>query len=84
MMLSTSIDMRTCALCGYTYDAVGMVCHASCPLSAGCHITCCPNCGYQTPDETRMSVAGALKRTWDAYLEKRAARRDAGSERMEA
>jgi hypothetical protein len=84
IMLNTDVDLRTCALCGYAYDAVGMACHTSCPLSAGCHVTCCPNCGYQTPDETKMGVAGALKRTWDAYLQKRSARQNAASKEVGA
>lgn len=71
-MTSESYEMRSCALCGYMFDAYGMACHTSCPLSAGCHITCCPNCGYQVPDEERTVVAGALKRLWTSLTQQRA------------
>jgi hypothetical protein len=59
-------ELRTCSLCGYSFDASELVCHSSCPMSAGCHIICCPNCGYQVPDENHMKIAGALKRLWEA------------------
>ena len=36
-----------CALCGYEFDKDGLNCHSKCPMSDGCHIICCPNCGYQ-------------------------------------
>ncbi len=63
-------DMRTCPLCGYRFDAAAMACHTSCPLSTGCHILCCPNCGYQAPDENQMRVAGMFKRLWEARKQK--------------
>ncbi len=73
--MSANADLYSCALCGYSFEPSALVCHTSCPLSAGCHLTCCPNCGYHTPDESRMMVAGTLKRTWEAYLQKRSAGR---------
>lgn len=48
----------TCSLCGYEFDRDVLSCHAGCPLAEGCHIICCPNCGYQMVDETR---SGTLK-----------------------
>ncbi len=58
--------LHTCPLCGYTFNASEMACHTSCPLSVGCHLICCPNCGYQVPDEQRMIITGTLRRVWDA------------------
>lgn len=59
--------MHTCPLCGYEFDPQAMQCHTSCPLSSGCHILCCPNCGYQIPDQNQMRLASALKRLWERY-----------------
>jgi hypothetical protein len=52
----------TCMLCGFRFDPTQVACHTSCPMSSGCHILCCPNCGYQVPDETRMGLTSALRR----------------------
>ncbi len=60
-------DMRRCSLCGYEFDAEGMACHTSCPLSSGCHIVCCPNCGYQIPDQAQMPLTSALQKLWERY-----------------
>lgn len=49
-----------CALCGYEFDSTALACHSSCPLSAGCNIVCCPNCGYQTVDERRSGTVNLL------------------------
>lgn len=53
-----------CPLCGASFSRSTVICHPSCPLSAGCKLICCPACGYQIPDENRMTVSGALKRFW--------------------
>lgn len=45
-----------CPLCGFTFDRNDERCHAGCPLSAHCTIICCPNCGYQTVDDSRGFV----------------------------
>jgi hypothetical protein len=60
-MLSESY---VCSLCGTQFDPASTLCHTSCPLSAGCHVICCPTCGYQAPDENQMPIAGTLKRLW--------------------
>lgn len=49
-----------CALCGYAFDSMALACHSSCPLSAGCNIVCCPNCGYQTVDERHSGTVNLL------------------------
>jgi hypothetical protein len=48
-----------CPLCGRAFDAKG--CRPSCPMSAGCHVVCCPNCGYGFPQEHR-GLAGLIQR----------------------
>lgn len=41
-----------CPLCGYefTEEQARTAC-SSCPLSQGCNMVCCPNCGYEIPVE---------------------------------
>ena len=42
-----------CALCGARFAPTGSVC-AACPLSRGCDLARCPNCGYQFPRGSRL------------------------------
>ncbi len=58
--------MIACPLCGYEFDATGLSCVASCPMAAlqGCHLVCCPNCGYQMVDERKSGLAQWLRRVW--------------------
>lgn len=51
-----------CPLCGYEFEASAMSCHASCAFNDSCAMICCPNCGYQIPDERRSRLAEALRR----------------------
>lgn len=51
-----------CSLCGYQFDRNALACHAGCPLAGGCHIICCPNCGYQVVDESRSGTIKLLQR----------------------
>lgn len=51
-----------CPLCGYEFEASSMACHSSCAFNASCGIICCPNCGYQIPDERKSILAEALRR----------------------
>ena len=60
-------QMHTCALCGWEFDTENMACHTACPLSTGCSIICCPNCGYQIPDQNQSVLASALKRQWERF-----------------
>jgi len=41
-----------CPLCGLEFSEAEAkrVCQG-CPLDSGCRLICCPNCGYQIPDE---------------------------------
>lgn len=50
-----------CPLCGFRFDPAQMACHSKCPMSKGCHLLCCPHCGYQVPDEARMGLTSALR-----------------------
>jgi hypothetical protein len=51
-----------CSLCGYEFDKDALICHAQCPLAQGCHIICCPNCGYQVVDETKSDTIQLLRK----------------------
>lgn len=51
-----------CPLCGTEFELTSMSCHASCAFNDSCGIICCPNCGYQIPDETKSRMANALRR----------------------
>jgi len=63
-----------CPLCGTGFDASGQGCRPSCPMASGCHVVCCPSCGYSFPQEN-AGLAGRLKR----FLEQR--RRSAAEKR---
>ncbi len=51
-----------CPLCGFEYDETALDCHAACPMAQGCAIVCCPNCGYQSVDESKSGLAKLLRR----------------------
>jgi len=51
-----------CPLCSYEFEATLLACHSSCAFNESCGIICCPNCGYQVPDERKSRLAGALRR----------------------
>lgn len=43
-----------CPLCGYAFvDGETPLCH-KCPLHKNCDLVCCPNCGYQWPQESQL------------------------------
>jgi hypothetical protein len=58
-----------CALCGHEFTPDDVRCSPACPLSGGCPVVCCPQCGYQTVDESRSALvrlarkAGAVLKT---------------------
>ena len=58
---------QTCPLCGFEYDVDGMACHTSCPMGSACSIICCPNCGYQIPDEQKSQIATSLQNLWGRF-----------------
>jgi Fe2+ transport system protein FeoA len=51
-----------CPLCNYEFEVTAMSCHVSCAFNASCAIICCPNCGYQIPDERKSRLAEAFRR----------------------
>ncbi|MES1246291.1 MAG: ferrous iron transport protein A [Actinomycetota bacterium] len=58
--------MTTCPACAFCFDpaAAARVC-AACPIGKGCTLTCCPNCGWSTPDAAQsrvLRVARAVRR----------------------
>ncbi len=62
-MPATVNSRETCPLCGAAFDAAGQGCRPSCPLAKGCHVVCCPSCGYSVPQEA--GLAGGLRRLLD-------------------
>jgi hypothetical protein len=60
--------MHTCPLCSYEFDEGALTCQAGCPLASaqGCHLLCCPNCGYQMVDESKSGLVRLLRRVWKA------------------
>ena len=61
-----AVRLEHCPLCGIDFDASGQGCRPSCPMATGCHVVCCPGCGYSFPQEN-TGLAGKLKR----FLEER-------------
>lgn len=53
-----------CRLCGHEFDPQALACHAECPMGSRCSLICCPACGYQVVDESRSTLARALRRLW--------------------
>ncbi len=53
-----------CPLCGTEFDEKDHGCEATCPIASvqGCHLVCCPHCGYQMVDESRSALARGLRR----------------------
>ena len=51
-----------CPLCGCEFDQIAMSCHSSCVFNESCGIICCPNCGYQLPDERKSRLAETVRR----------------------
>jgi Fe2+ transport system protein FeoA len=51
-----------CPLCSFEFEVTAMSCHSSCAFNDSCGIICCPNCGYQIPDERKSRLADGLRR----------------------
>jgi hypothetical protein len=64
MAANSAQALERCPLCGTEFDASGLGCRPSCPMSAGCHVVCCPSCAYSFPQEN-AGLAGKLKRFLD-------------------
>jgi len=52
-MKTTATRYLHCPLCGYEFEKRDTPCERGCPLGRFCNLTCCPNCRYEFPDETR-------------------------------
>ncbi|MFO8035232.1 MAG: ferrous iron transport protein A [Anaerolineales bacterium] len=52
----------TCAMCGHSFDPDQHATCEKCPLHAGCHLTRCPSCGYETVDPGKSRLAGWFSR----------------------
>jgi hypothetical protein len=57
-----STNWMTCPMCGCLFDPDEHVACQSCPLHKNCHLVCCPNCGYNSIDPGRSSLAQAAIR----------------------
>ncbi len=57
-----------CPLCGHEFDESDRACVASCPMASlqGCHLVCCPQCGYQMVDESKSGIARLLRKVFPA------------------
>ena len=51
-----------CPLCQFEFDERELACHSACALAGGCAIVCCPNCGYQQVDESKLGITQWLRR----------------------
>jgi Fe2+ transport system protein FeoA len=65
----------TCPVCGHTYDESQAAGCATCPLHAGCAMTCCPACGHSTIDPSRSLAARVLAGVRHGVRRARAGRR---------
>jgi hypothetical protein len=75
-----------CPLCGCDFDETDHSCATDCPIASiqGCHLVCCPNCGYQMVDESKSGVARWLRRLLHQEPPRGAAPQDPGERRPPA
>jgi len=69
-----------CPLCGYHFDPGALACHSHCPMNQSCGLICCPNCGYQIPDEEKSGLATWLRRRLGRWFSPPAPSSSAGAE----
>ncbi len=69
-----------CPMCGTQFDPTGRDICGSCPLSGGCELVCCPNCGYSTVDPSRSGLARWASRLF-GRRQRRPGRRGRGRRR---
>ena len=46
-------NMIKCSLCGAVFEPDGNTC-GGCALRKDCKLICCPNCGFETPEESKL------------------------------
>ena len=54
--------MITCAMCGHQFVPGGRNACQSCPLNPGCHLACCPNCGFENANPEHSSLVRLVRR----------------------
>jgi len=42
-----------CSLCGAVFEPAENT-GGGCPINKSCKMICCPNCGYQIPEESKL------------------------------
>ena len=55
----------TCPLCIASFAMVNN-CHDGCPMSNGCSLVRCPDCGFEFPDPERSFFATLIKKWFAA------------------
>ncbi len=63
--VSAAAEATSCPLCSATFDMVSN-CHDGCPMSNGCSLVRCPQCGFEFPDPARSRLASLLNRWFGA------------------
>jgi Fe2+ transport system protein FeoA len=56
------MSIIACPMCATEYDPRDNRACELCPLGAGCHLACCPTCGYTTVDPQASRLAGWFSR----------------------
>lgn len=51
-----------CQLCSYEFDETQVSACSSCAINKHCAIICCPQCGYQSVDESKSQLTQSLRR----------------------
>ncbi len=56
-----------CPMCRRRFQSTAMGCHRGCPVASHCGALCCPHCGYEFVDSSRVEARfrklGAIWRT---------------------
>jgi Fe2+ transport system protein FeoA len=63
-----------CSLCGHVFQTEARGHCEACPLSNGCHTTCCPVCGYVDIDTRQSTIVRWLERRRGKGRRRRAGR----------
>jgi hypothetical protein len=64
LVAAGSGTLFSCSLCGHAFTHGGRVCGA-CPVSSGCDLVKCPNCGFQFPRSSK--IAAGISRLWSRW-----------------
>ena len=46
-------NLIKCSLCGAVFESDGNTC-GGCALRKDCKLICCPNCGFEIPEESKL------------------------------